>query len=84
MTLATPRTMALQASLSMGSSRQEYWSELPFPTAGYLPNPGMKPGSPELQADSLPTEPPGKTHLNCDSQFKNFKSHCSRDCSTVA
>ena len=54
--------MALQASLSTGFSRQEYRSELPFPTAGYLPNPGMTLGSPQLQADSLPTEPPGKTH----------------------
>ena len=40
--------------------RQEYWSGLPFPSPGHLPNPGIKPGSPTLQADSLPCEPPGK------------------------
>ena len=38
----------------------EYWSGLPVPSPGYLPNPGIKPGSPELQVDSLPSEPPGK------------------------
>ena len=43
---------------SMEFSRQEYWSGLPFPTPGDLPNPGIKPGSPILQADSLPSEPP--------------------------
>ena len=41
---------------SMGFSRQEYWSGLPFPSPGALPNPGIEPGSPALQADSLPTE----------------------------
>ena len=40
--------------------RQEYWNELPFPIQGYLPDPGIKSGSPALQADSLPSEPPGK------------------------
>ena len=59
-TLATPWTVALQAPLSMGSSRQEHWSGLPFPSPGDLPNPGIEPGSPALQADSLPTELPGK------------------------
>ena len=44
----------------MGFSRQEYWSGLPFPSAGDLPNPGIKPGSPALQADSLPSELPGE------------------------
>ena len=53
---ATPRTVAYQAPLSRGFSRQEYWSGLPFPSAGDLPNPGIEPGSPALQADSLPTE----------------------------
>ena len=51
--------VAHQAPLSMGFSRQEYWSELPFPSPGDLPNPGIKPGSPALQADTLPSEPPG-------------------------
>ena len=40
--------------------RQEYWRGLPFPSPGYLPYPGFEPGSPTLQADSLPSEPPGK------------------------
>ena len=52
----TPWTEACQAPLSMGFSRQEYWSELPFPSPGDLPDPGIKPGSLELQADSLSTE----------------------------
>jgi len=45
----------------MGFSRQEYWSGLPFPSPGDLRNPGVKPGSPTLQADALPSEPPGKS-----------------------
>ena len=45
----------------MGFSRQEYWSGLPFPSSGDLPNPRTEPGSPALQADSLPSKPPGKT-----------------------
>ena len=53
---ATLWTAACQAPLSMGFSRQEYWSGLPFPSPGDLPNPGIKPGSPALQADSSPTE----------------------------
>ena len=56
----TPWTVAYQASPSMGFSRQEYWSGLPFPSPVDLPDPGIKPGSPALQADTLPTEPPGK------------------------
>ena len=44
----------------MGSFRQDYWSGLPFPSPGDLPDPGIKPGSPALQADSLPSEPLGK------------------------
>ena len=56
----TPWTVAHQAPPSMGFSRQEYWSGLPFPSAGDLPNPGIKPRSPALQADFLTSEPPGK------------------------
>ena len=56
----TPWTVAHQAPLSMGFSRQEYWSGLLCPPPGDLPNPGIKPRSPALQADSLPSEPPGK------------------------
>ena len=51
-----PWTVACQAPLSMGFSRQEYWSELPFPSPEDLPDPGIELGSPALQADSLPTE----------------------------
>ena len=57
---ATPWTVTLQAPLSMGFSRQEYWSVLPFPSPGDLPDPGIKPKSPALQANSLLSEPPGK------------------------
>ena len=56
----TPWTVAHHVSLSMEFSRQEYWSGLPFPSPGDLPDPRFKPGSPALQADSLPAEPPGK------------------------
>ena len=56
----TPWTVACQALLSMEFSRQEYWSGLPFPSAGDLPNPEIELGSPALQADSLPAELPGK------------------------
>ena len=56
----TPWTVAYQAPLSMEFSRQEYWSRLPFPSPGDLPDPGIEPGSPTLQADALPSEPPGK------------------------
>ena len=52
--------MAYQAPLAMEFSRQEYWSGWPFPSPGYLPNLGIEPGSPALQADTLPSEPPGK------------------------
>jgi len=57
---ATPWTIAHPAPLSIEFSRQEYWSGLPFTSPGDLPDPGIKPRSPVLQADSLPSEPPGK------------------------
>ena len=53
-------TVAYEHPPSMEFSRQEYWSGLPFPSPGDLPNPGIEPGSPALQADALPSEPPGK------------------------
>ena len=53
-------TVAHQAPPSMGFSRQEYWSGLPFPSPGDLPDPGIEPRSPVLQADALTSEPPGK------------------------
>ena len=56
----TPWTVAYQAPPSMGFSRQEYWSGLPFPSPGDLPNPGIEPGFPTLEADALTSEPPGK------------------------
>ena len=58
---ATPWTAAYQAPPSMGFSKQEYWSGLPCPPPGDLPNPGIEPRSPTLRADSLPAETPGKT-----------------------
>ena len=58
---ATAWTVACQAPLSIGFSRQEYWSGLPFPSPGDLPNPGIEPGSPTLHTDSLTCEPPGKS-----------------------
>ena len=57
---ATPWTVAYQAPPSMGFSRQECWSGLPFLSPGDLPDPGIKPRSPAWQADALPSEPPGK------------------------
>ena len=55
-----PRTVAYQAPPSVGFSRQEYWTGLPFPSPGNLPHPGIKLRSPSLQAEALPSEPPGK------------------------
>ena len=57
---AIPLTTAHQAPPSMGFSRQEYWSGLSFPSPGDLPDPGIEPRSPALQADALTSEPPGK------------------------
>ena len=59
----TPWTVSPQASLSMEFSRQGYWSGLPFPSPGDLPDPGIEPGSPALQADSLPLSHQGATFL---------------------
>ena len=60
---------AYEAPPSMGFSRQEYWSGLPFPSPGDLPNPGIEPGSPALQADALPSELPRKklSHISNNS-----------------
>ena len=57
----TPWTVAYQVPLSMGFSRQEYWSGLPFPSPGDRPDPGIKPRSPALEVDALLSEPPGKS-----------------------
>jgi len=60
----TPWTVAYKAPLSMEFSRQEYWSGLPLPSPGDLPDPGIKSGSPALQADALSSEPPGKISVD--------------------
>ena len=69
---ATPWTVACQAPLSLGFSRQEYWSGLPFPSPGDLPDPGIEPGSLALEADALTSEPPGKIFIKV--LLKNSKS----------
>ena len=66
--MATPWTVAHQAPPSMGFSRQEYWSGMPFPSPGDLPDSGIEPRSPSLQADALTSEPPGKL-LHGPQQF---------------
>ena len=60
LSLCDPLDCSLQAPLSLGFSRQEYWSGLPFPSPGDLPDPGIEPVSSALEADSLPSEPPGE------------------------
>ena len=55
---------SIVAPPSMEFSRQEYWSGLAFPSPGDLPDPGIAPGSPTLQADALPSEPPGKPYID--------------------
>ena len=60
-----PMNWDCQALLSMEFSRQEHYSRLPFPSPGYLPDPGIEAGSPALQVDSLPFEPPGKSIKKC-------------------
>ena len=64
-------TIAYQASPSMGFSRQKYWSGLPFSSPGDLPDPGIKPRSPALEADALTSEPPGKP---CSPEKENYIS----------
>ena len=66
---ATSWTVAYQAPLSMGFSRQELWSGLPFPSPGDLPIPGLERRSPALQADALLSEPPGKIPEGATPEF---------------
>ena len=90
---ATPWTVAYQALQSMGFSRQEYWSGLPFHSPGDLPNPGIEPKSPTLQADALPTEPPKacfyyhniflKNRKLLDRHTSAFSGSFWRDCLTI-
>ena len=71
-----PWTIARQAPLSMGFSRQEYWSGLPFPSLGDLLNPGIEPRSRALHTDSLPSDLPGKPHtLSKVTQKEKDKYH---------
>ena len=63
----TPQTVACQAPLSMEFSRQEYCSGLPFSPPGDLPDTGMKPESPALQGDYLPSEPVGKFYVDFEA-----------------
>ena len=72
----TPWTVAYQAPPSVGFSRREYSSGLLFPSPGDLPNPGIEPRSPALQADALPSEPPGKTNL--ESLLNTETSFCRK------
>ena len=72
---ANPWTVAYQASPSMGFSRQEYQSGLPFLSPGDLPNPGIEPRSPALQAGALPSEPPGKPNIAALKYIKQMLSH---------
>ena len=69
----TPWTLAHQTPLFMGFSRQEYWSEFPFPSPGDLPNPEIKPASLALAGRFSTTEPPGKPHINY-TPIKNLKT----------
>ena len=78
---ATPWTITRQAPLSMEFSRQEYWSGLPFPSPGDLSDAGIEPGSPALQADSLPSKPPGKPSVLWGEQTTFLMScPCRRLC----
>ena len=93
---ATPWTVACQAFLFMGFSRRQYWSGLPFPSPGDLPNLGTEPRSPALQEDALPSEPPGKSchtqrstktinHNVCSSQTGGtfYQDVCLTECSPL-
>ena len=71
----TPWTVARQAPLSMGFPRQEFWSGLPFPPPGDLPDPGIKPRSPALQADSLPLSHLGSESVSHLVVFDTFSRH---------
>ena len=90
---ATPWTVAHQAPLSMGFSRQEYWSGLPFPSPGDLPNPGFEPRSPALWADALTAELPGKPPFpsgigykaisDSELDYQSYCASCAQLCPTL-
>ena len=72
----TPWTVAYQASPSMGFSRQEYWSGLPFPSSGDFPDPGIELRSPALEADALTSEPPGKmVYIHLHNEISEYPSY---------
>ena len=71
-TLVALWTVTYQAPLYMGFSRQGYWSGLPFPSPGDLPDPGIKPRSPALQADALPSKPQGKSSIIFNNMIKKI------------
>ena len=82
----TPWTVAYQAPPSMGFSRQECWSGLPFPSPGDLPDPGIQPQSPTLQADTLPSESPGNSKFLLLVYFMyqlNYISSVTQSCPTL-
>ena len=81
--LRSPWTVAIQAPLSMEFSRQEYWSRLPLASPGDILNPGIKPGSPALHADSLPSELLGKTRLYQSSPLSNEYHFVSEGCNAI-
>ena len=74
----SPWTIAYHTPPSMGFSRQEYWNGLPFPSPGSLPNPGIEPGSPELQTDTLLSEPQGSPVYGVWKRKKHIESTQNR------
>ena len=78
-TLCDPMDCSPPGSSVHGILQQEYWSGLPFPSPGDLPNPGIKPRSPALQADVLPSEPPGKPGAVHKLMLLSIQSHLPRD-----
>ena len=80
-TFVTALTIACQVPLSMGFPRQEYWSELSFPSPGDLSNPEVEPTSPELVGRLFTTEPPGKPHAVLVTAKKNSHSSPAGPCS---
>ena len=78
----TAWTIACQSPLSMEFSRQEHWSGFPFPSSGDLPDPGIKTGSPKLQADSLPSEPSRSPCTLRKPKLKKIHVH-NHYCSTI-
>ena len=81
---AAPWTVAYWAPPSMGFSRQEYWSGMPFPSPEDLSDSGIEPGSPTLQADTLSSEPPGKLTKERDNQLLEQNIESCQECTQSA